>query len=446
MNLGDRKADAFIQRWLEMLQGMQWGQFKAGDALKRHFYQEWLKPKIMPTFFPPATYLKRTTAATLIYDAPLFSPDVLLLRAGKAEREQFNFDGVTDHLDGLSMATASPSSYTVRQIQGWRRILALQRRHRRTVRDMMHTFRRCDGIAASLRQEFDLPPQFASWFWLELERAVWRFVGAKALLSETQPHVLVSAGDHQPIGYVFHIAARELGIPALVIQHGFIGQAWLHYPLLGDKVCVWGEVEKQWYVERGVPALRIAVTGNPRGITDLPLDQRESIRRRLGCSPERRLAIWFTTPQNGNWMERFFQWVHALNGMDAQLILKLHPKETPADYQGFIPSHISIFSPQDLDLKSAYTAADVVIHDHSSIGAEADRCGQNVICAAVDPPYPDYYHPLVSFQHRVDSPSEMAALISQLPPPALGIRESLGLRYGGQDASHAIAQEIRALV
>jgi hypothetical protein len=311
---------------------------------------------------------------------------------------------------------------------------------------MMESFRHKGSVLSDLRREFDLPSHFENWFWLELERAAWRFVGAKALLSQARPRILVSAGDHQPTGYVFHIAARELGIPALVIQHGFIGQAWLHHPLIGDKMCVWGHVEKEWYVKRGVSPERIAVTGNPRGITELPLGQRDTIRQRIGCPPDRRLAIWFTTPQDGNWMERFYEWVHALNGMDAQLALKLHPKETPEMYQSHVPSQVAVFSPRDLDLKSAYTAADVVIHDHSSIGAEADRCGQNVICAAVDPPYPDYYDVLIAFQHRVESPAKMAALVSRLEPPQLGVRESPGLRYGGENASRAIAEEIRALL
>lgn len=38
-------------------------------------------------------------------------------------------------------------------------------------------------------------------------------------------------------------AAQQLGIPTVLVQHGFLGQHWLHHPVMADRVCVFGEVE-----------------------------------------------------------------------------------------------------------------------------------------------------------------------------------------------------------
>ena len=147
-------------------------------------------------------------------------------------------------------------------------------------------------------------------------------------------------------------------------------------------------------------------------------------------------------------MKCFLHWLHspAMERLDAKIVLKLHPVEDPAIFRGRVGDNITVFAAADLDLKSALVAADVVVHDHSSIGAEADHCGQNVICAAVHPPYPDYYRSLVGSQTYVESPDELVDVVSSLEPPDLGIRESPCLKYGGERASQEIANEIRSLV
>jgi hypothetical protein len=299
-----------------------------------------------------------------------------------------------------------------------------------------------------VRRKFDLPDSFDQWFWIEAERAVWRYIGALAVLARARPRMLVSAGDNQPVGYPFHIAARQLGIRSLVIQHGFIGQQWLHYPLWADRVCVWGEVDREWYRHMGTAREKIAVTGNPRGHTSVPAHDREHVRQRFGCSPDEFLLVWFTTPHGGRWQEQLRHWIRhpSVQALRVRILCKLHPKEQRSDYHDVLPPNCSIATATELDMAAALAAADAVVHDHSSIGAEALFAGQNVICAAVNPPYPDYYRLLTRGQHLAESPEGLAKIVRGLTRPALRPRPVPGMRYGGEDALQAITGEIRSLI
>jgi hypothetical protein len=167
----------------------------------------------------------------------------------------------------------------------------------------------------------------------------------------------------------------------------------------------------------------------------------------LGYSPDDFLLIWFTTPHGGGWKEQFLRWIHhpSLQELQVRILFKLHPKEQRADYHGVIPPNYDLATAAELEVASAFAAADAIVHDHSSIGAEASFTGQNVICAAVNPPYPDYYRLLTCGQHLAESPEGLAKIVHGLTRPALRPRSCPSMRHGEKGARRAIAKEIRSL-
>jgi hypothetical protein len=320
-------------------------------------------------------------------------------------------------------------------------------RYSRQASSLLDRFRRQVPDLSGLRVDFDLPPHFEHWFWLRLSQVIWQYTLALAVLEQVRPRLLVSTSDNLPGGYAFHSAARQVAIPSLVIQHGFIGQDYVFAPLWADYVAVWGQVERLWYMEHGIASDRITVTGNPRGLVSLPLDQRQVLREQLGCDTKSRLAVWFTTPQGGAWKQRLKAWLEhpALNRHCLRIALKLHPLEKRAHYDG-IPSHIQIIEAGDLGVPEAFAAADTVIHDYSSIGAEAQFCGQNVICTAVNPPYPDYYSLLVGTQPQAHTPHALGELLMKLPSPGFLIGASECLEAGGETAIRNIVECTRSVL
>jgi hypothetical protein len=447
MNLSDRHADGFIRTWLALTEPMSYDGLNIGHALKRTFYADWLKPGLGGLPRPRSAVEKLTahySAARLRHTGPA-AADILILQQGQSAREAWNWEGFQEQLSAHARTGVAASVRTnLRTISGWQQLWTNRRRHYQVVRRALRDLRSYREVVPAVRQSFDLPAQFEDWFWYEMEGAVWYWANARMILEEVRPKVMVSAGDNQPNGYLFHMAARQCGIPSVVLQHGFIGQEWVFYPLWAETVCVWGDVEKQWYVDRGVAPERVAVTGTVRGLTELPLENRAALRTRLGCRPDQLCAIWLTTPHGGEWTERLWQWLNdpRVANSPHRLVLKLHPKEKKTTYAMRIPDSIGCFSTEELDLASVFAAADVVIHDHSSVGAEAQFCGQNAICAGVNPPYPDYYEALTEGQVRVDDPQQLAAQLDRQSPPTLKSTSVPGLTYGGAQAGEKIVQTI----
>jgi hypothetical protein len=432
-----------------LLEDLQVQDFSIGHALKRSFYTDWLhslerRPRPISSARAVACHF---LTANFAHTGPRCA-DILILRAGKTARELLNFHELGTQLQRFDVAYASPYRHNDRHILSVLRAVRLKTKHHREAASLLGRLNRHRDRVFVVRREFDLPDTFDQWFWIEAERAVWRYIGALFVLARARPRVLVSAGDNQPVGYPFHTAARQLTIPSLVIQHGFIGQEWLHYPLWADRVCVWGEVDGEWYRHMGTAREKIAVTGNPRGQTGVPAHDRERARQRFGCSPDEFLLMWFTTPHGGGWKEQFVRWIRhpSLQALRLRILLKLHPKEQRADYEGVISGDHGLATASELDVASAFAAADAVVHDHSSIGAEASFTGQNVICASVNPPYPDYYRLLTCGQHLAESPEGLATIVRGLARPQLRPRPVPGLRYGGETALRAIASEIRSLI
>jgi hypothetical protein len=432
-----------------LLEDLRVQDFSIGHALKRSFFTYWLhslppRPRLISSARALASHF---LAANLAHTGPRRA-EILILRAGKTARELSNFHELRTQLRRFDVAYTSPYPRDNRHLLSVLRAVRLKTRHHREAVSLLARLNQHRDRVSVVRREFDLPDTFDQWFGIEVQRAVWRYIGALVVLARARPRVLVSAGDNQPVGYPFHTAARQLGIPSLVIQHGFIGQEWLHYPLWADKVCVWGEVDRDWYRQMGTAREKIAVTGNPRGQTPVLAHDRERVRRRFGYSPNEFLVIWFTTPHGGGWKEQFLRWIRhpSLHEVQVPILLKLHPKEQRADYHGMIPPNYSLATAAELDVASAFAAADAIVHDHSSIGAEASFTGQNVICAAVNPPYPDYYRLLTRGQHLVESPEALTKIVRGLTRPALRPRSVPCMQRGGEAALQAIAREIRSLI
>lgn len=446
-------GDALIERWLDLLVKVRVHDLEIGHALKRSFYINWIAPRKMPqpSDFHFIHRLFNTLSLPLsvhMVNHQVANTDVLFLRAGHTDRELLNVQGVFDQLKELNIATVTPWLHRLRQYQSMLWIIKAHTRYKSMVKNEMNCLQTFSAVLPEIRRNFDLPDYFDLWFWQETELVIWRYVVARDVIKSINPHVLVSVGDNLPVGYIFHHAARQAGVNSVVIQHGFISQTWLHFPVWSNKICVWGENEKQWYIDHSVPEHKIVVTGNPRAITDLPIQDRVSIRNRLGCVPKERLVVWFTTYRRDEWITSFVEWLNhpSIASLDVKIILKLHPIESKSLFQGKIPSHIRIFAANELDNKSAFTAADVIVHDHSSVGAEAQYCGQNVICAAIQPPYPDFFHLLTDGQVYVEKPEALATAIQNFTQPNLHIKESRSMKFGGEKSSESIANVIRSLI
>src|SRR5207253_6317629 len=112
-----------------------------------------------------------------------------------------------------------------------------------------------DQVAHSLMSEFDLAAPFVDWFRFHVSSVFARYCKIREVLQRMSPRptAIVFSTEYQATSRAVLSAAGLLGIRTVLLQHGFLGQAWLHSPIAADKLCVWVEVDGDWYLRRGQP-------------------------------------------------------------------------------------------------------------------------------------------------------------------------------------------------
>ena len=154
-------------------------------------------------------------------------------------------------------------------------------------REPHFTFAETDVTEASLSQLHRLVDNSAPW--LPVERAA-----LERALEKTQPSHIVVATDQHRIGRLAADEGRRAGSLVVVLQHGLPQTAIAYLPVVADRVAVWSEGVRSWFVEHGTPHNKVEVCGNPR-LDDLAkLDrvaQRRLVDAQHGINAERRLLV-----------------------------------------------------------------------------------------------------------------------------------------------------------
>lgn len=211
-------------------------------------------------------------------------------------------------------------------------------------------------------------------------------------LDRFRPSVLVLDEDSTPTARAAVAVAREQGIGSIVLQHGAPCVRFGYSPLAADRICVWGEASRQRFIDWGVPAERIRVTGSPKH--DELLSCRPEARPAsseglrvlvLGTLPPAddrpdSVALHFTSETHRGMLRAAFGGLAEIAGV--QIVLKLHPRlasdqvfwETLAE---FPPLNVQFV--RGGDLPAMVSDCDVVLSCASSAGLEAAWWGRPVI-------------------------------------------------------------------
>jgi hypothetical protein len=301
-----------------------------------------------------------------------------------------------------------------------------------------------DETAHSLMREFDLSVTFLRWFRFHVAAAVAGHRKVHRLLERMapRPKAIVFSTEYQPASRAVLSAAGVLGIPTVLVQHGFLGQAWLHWPIAAKKVCVWGEVDRHWYLERGHPASGLAVTGSYRAFA-INRTERAAARQGMGLSSTERAVVFFAPNLGLSYHRRaagFLREARAKLGDSCRWFVRLHPSEGDAslaqEYDGV--AHISSADP----LRQVYALADLVLHDHSTM-AFAEYAGIHTATLALDPPYPSYYRELLGDQEEIGSVEALChRILATEPGYDCEAAPTRSMATGGLDALNRVGGAI----
>jgi hypothetical protein len=185
----------------------------------------------------------------------------------------------------------------------------------------------------------------------------------KRILVQLRPRVLVLAMDQLLSGSAACEAARQLGIPSLVLMHGAV----LPYnaPLTAEHMGVWGSVGQEQLAALGIPSEKLVILGSPRHdkFPQIPADARHRFQQALGLS-DRPCLVFFS---NGNdalrnsktALEGCAEWLAAAAQHvreKIEIVVRLHPNEGGSLYTKY--SHLRVFK-NECDLETTLAGADI---------------------------------------------------------------------------------------
>jgi hypothetical protein len=190
-------------------------------------------------------------------------------------------------------------------------------------------------------------------------------------------------------------AARNLQIPSLCLVdlYALHEIEWCGSPNYCEVLCVLNDAVKRHFVQYGVPAERVVITGNPAfdriGAVDVEAE-RTRYRGDLGLEAADKLLVWISQPEpllhpfSGAIgdptlparIERGLAEMFAGPDGSTRLVLRLHPSEhRPPAVAGPLIRYSNVAEPLDPLL----CAADCVVTCSSTVGLEAAMLGIPVV-------------------------------------------------------------------
>jgi len=289
----------------------------------------------------------------------------------------------------------------------------------------------------------------------------WRAVGRqgfrpvermKRILAQLRPDVVVATNSPRAEQAAIE-AAQSLGIPTLSMVDLFAlpGDPYRARTVHADRITVLSESTKRNLVDAGVDAARIVVTGNPAfdalcGPEAQDAAQRFRAEQGWGDAP---VVLWAghmeagedtTLPQAVQ--ERLVAWTLARD--DACLAVRYHPNEWHRFTAPAAHPRVHWSRPDREGLLPVLAAADVVVVQATTVGAQAHAAGKQVLGLAFSPLVQATGMDYGRLGLGTGVPS-LAALPALLEQQLAAVRRGASAAGPRGHAAQAVAQEIASL-
>lgn len=442
--LNDRQADERMAEFGALTSGLVVGGHDLAAALRYPFFSDCLNTDN----YSRGSWKRRFSVLTAYGWRYQCEPaDVLFVKEGNSEREG---EQILPLMRWLTSHGRRAGALCVPSIGRWRRFVASARNYIGERRNgvSQRSLLPVAETGSLVMEKLELSCEFQAWFKVQAIQTLSRYASALRTLGTPglRPRVVVVNSEYHRTSRAVLSAARRLSLPTVLIQHGFLGQEWLHWPVVSEKVCLWGDVERDWYVSKGLPADRAEVTGSFRAFS-VDSKYRLKVRRKYNIAPKERVVVFFAPNLGRTYHARasaFLNMAKTKLECAAKWFIRPHPsqsmEETMQEYRHF--ESISNLVP----LRELFAAADLVLHDYSTM-AFADFAGLETACLALDPPYPYYYQSLLGRQEVIHSVRHLCELILSLDPGyVLVSRSTPTMAAAGDDALERVGQAILEVI
>jgi CDP-glycerol glycerophosphotransferase (TagB/SpsB family) len=206
----------------------------------------------------------------------------------------------------------------------------------------------------------------------------------KRVFSSYGPKNIVAASDSHKISRLMVFMAKDYGVRSLVIQHGFLADFYAYVPVFADKIAVWGEYPKSWFVEKGVPEEKIVVTGPPQ-FNALVLSKKADM---LNMAADKKRFLYAVTNLPSEIGKLFFRKSLRMiektlrDENNCELIVKLHPGEGDMDFARKTVNELGLKNVKICKYESLYdliSSSTAVLTSYSTVAIETLLLGKPLI-------------------------------------------------------------------
>lgn len=221
-----------------------------------------------------------------------------------------------------------------------------------------------------------------------------RVAAYKRALDTLRPDGILLMADTDMLELALVLAAQARKIPTVVVQHGVLVSP-SNYDFNADRMAVWGELPKEWFIQTGKSPERLIITGYPlfdryRALPPPTTAARARLRKRLGLPGGARVALLVTNQSGGvgrllqpgegaELFEAIFQ-TFADHLPDLVLIVRQHPAEDRGIPQRLAARfRLTVALNPEAELAELIDLADVIISQYTTAGLEAIIKGKPVV-------------------------------------------------------------------
>jgi hypothetical protein len=216
---------------------------------------------------------------------------------------------------------------------------------------------------------------------------------------------------------ILTIVAAGKGIPSICMQHGILGGEEAFMPVFTTKVAVYGQYEKNWYLEKGLSEERIAITGHPRFddiFTQRHMSKAE-FQEKYKVDQQNAVILFATQPYNVLLWNELIEITAQKPQID--IMIKPHPwelsrRELIDNYINLARKYksVKLILEREANIYDILHNVDVVVINSSTVGLEA-VLSDKLLCILSDNSF-NYYEKMGEFMSS--RPAELAEIISKL--------------------------------
>ena len=223
--------------------------------------------------------------------------------------------------------------------------------------------------------------EFSYLFYIRFPWILYYIETIKKLLKTNHIDAVVSMGDAGAITRSAALIAKSMNIPSLVIQNGVVGTTTgeQFFPMLADKMAVWGAIPKKTLTQQGGNADRIVITGNPQLSTRIRKEVVEDeFYKKLGVDKNKEIFIFATQAFGDFFAEKEIKNLFGIllpifkKFPEKQLIINVHLRDDPEIYESIVKGYNlkNVIITKYVDLNKLLNICDILITVSSTIASE----------------------------------------------------------------------------